>query len=284
VIAELHGKLATTGSNLSERLEDQLTGDVFGTLRYLDAQIGLLPLLASSYFCADDSARAHPAFKGVKVTSMRFWPWMVEAEPDVLIELEADDGTESVILIEAKYYSGLSSDDSAFNCEPEEEATVDPSNGELLIPELSRNQLVRQMRGMKVSYPNRRRIQIFLTADSTYPRELLSRVRQTADDEGLGDIGLYWLSWHDLPAILYSLANEPQLSERERTIVSDLVRLCERKAFGRFARYERPPQILPNVPRIRVSERIPVPLRPIPIHVPDVPGFQLHLLEDSHGS
>jgi|GEM_PF-4181867 len=34
MLAEIHNKISGTGSNLSDRLEDQLTGDFFGTLRY----------------------------------------------------------------------------------------------------------------------------------------------------------------------------------------------------------------------------------------------------------
>jgi len=48
MIAEIHGKLSSTGSNLSDRLEDQLTGDVFGTLRYIDNLVGLFPVLQKS--------------------------------------------------------------------------------------------------------------------------------------------------------------------------------------------------------------------------------------------
>ena len=36
MIAEIRGKISSSGSNLSDRLEDKLTGDVFGALRYLE--------------------------------------------------------------------------------------------------------------------------------------------------------------------------------------------------------------------------------------------------------
>ncbi|KPU26283.1 hypothetical protein TR13x_10785 [Caloranaerobacter sp. TR13] len=35
MIAEMKGKISSTGSNLSERLEDKLIGDFFGALRYI---------------------------------------------------------------------------------------------------------------------------------------------------------------------------------------------------------------------------------------------------------
>jgi hypothetical protein len=49
MIAEIHNKLSATGSNLHDRLEDQLTGNVFGTLRYLPYSQGLHVILNKTY-------------------------------------------------------------------------------------------------------------------------------------------------------------------------------------------------------------------------------------------
>ncbi|MEK4246582.1 hypothetical protein MKZ20_14770 [Psychrobacillus sp. FSL K6-2684] len=40
MIAEIRGKISRSGSNLTERLEDNLTGNVFGALRYLPYERG----------------------------------------------------------------------------------------------------------------------------------------------------------------------------------------------------------------------------------------------------
>ncbi|HDR7499589.1 hypothetical protein CN539_22140 [Bacillus toyonensis] len=50
MIAEIHGKISLDGSNLSERLEDKLTGDIFGSLRYLPYHKGLYQLLSGTKF------------------------------------------------------------------------------------------------------------------------------------------------------------------------------------------------------------------------------------------
>jgi len=47
-IAEIRGKISDTGSNLSERMEDLLTSDVFGCLRYLPSEVALLPFLSTA--------------------------------------------------------------------------------------------------------------------------------------------------------------------------------------------------------------------------------------------
>lgn len=50
MIAEIHGKISSDGSNLIERLKDKLTGDIFGSLRYLPYRKGLYQLLSGTKF------------------------------------------------------------------------------------------------------------------------------------------------------------------------------------------------------------------------------------------
>ncbi len=277
MIAEIHGKIASTGSNLSDRLEDQLTGDVFGSLRYLDSSAALLPYLVSSYFLSSELKRHHPDnFMGARLKEILFWPWVDAAEPDILLKLELNGHKECVICIEAKYYSGLSSDDYPEFPSREGEHSLrqgSPDRNESSTREESHNQLVRQMRGMKKVYPQRRRVQIFLTADRIYPNEVLSRVRQRSDLEGLNDTEIYWLSWHDLPAILrISYEGGAQLSERERIIVRDLLSLCERKGFGRFSRMEFHLGTVPSKPKIMFQNRLYQTPRNIPIRIHNIPN------------
>src|SRR6266850_708144 len=278
MIAEIHGKISSTGSNLSDRPEDQLTGDVFGTLRYIDARAGLLPFLASSYFLTNDGKRVHPSnFRSAIIKQIGFWPWIVQAEPDVLIELELDGNQGGMVLIEAKYHSTLSRDDTTDAPVLEHADASFPVNLQqnyAFSPKESRNQLIRQMRGMKTMYPGLRRVQIFLTTDRIYPSEILSRVRRRADTktEGLDDTELYWLSWHDLPAILrQSCKSGAWLSEREKIIVSDLPLLCERKGLARFSRLELYNCAVPNSCRLVVRTPLNETPMPIPIQTSDVP-------------
>ncbi len=244
MLAEIHGKISSTGSNLSDRLEDQLTGDVFGSLRYLDASSALLPFLEKSYFLTGSGQRSCPPdFSNGRVKKdIKFWPWVDEAEPDVLLELDLGGQKGCVVFIEAKYHSGLSSDDAPASPILEGEGYLLPASlvhNEPSSIEESRNQLVRQMRGMRKIFHGLRQVQVFLTADRVYPNEILSRVRQQANSEGLSDTELYWLSWHDLPTILLrSCEGGVRLFEREKMIVCDLLKLCERKGFARFSRME----------------------------------------------
>ena len=53
-IAEIHGKLSSSGSNISDRLEDLLTADVFGCLRYLPFEKGFQKILTRAQRCFVD--------------------------------------------------------------------------------------------------------------------------------------------------------------------------------------------------------------------------------------
>ncbi len=118
----------------------------------------------------------------------------------------------------------------------EENVLIDSVPGHILIK--SRNQLIRQMRSMKMKYPGYRRIQIYLTTDKVYPREVLFRVRNQANAEGLSDTELYWLSWHDLPQAIEK--GRKDLSERDKIVAADLLMLFERKGFARFSKVDPP--------------------------------------------
>ena len=48
MVEEFYGKISQSGSNLSDNLEDKLTGDFFGTLRYMDFCDGLQPILCGA--------------------------------------------------------------------------------------------------------------------------------------------------------------------------------------------------------------------------------------------
>ena len=50
MIAEIKGKISSSNSNLSDRMEDELTGNVFGNLRYLPFNKGLKKILVNAVY------------------------------------------------------------------------------------------------------------------------------------------------------------------------------------------------------------------------------------------
>ncbi len=112
-VAEIHGKISETGTNLSERMEDLLTSDIFGCMRYLPDQDALIPFLQTAY-SLHGNILTIPG--DVRRVHWSFWPWLkvvgrIPCEPDVVLGLETEENDVHLILVEAKYYSGLSSEE-----------------------------------------------------------------------------------------------------------------------------------------------------------------------------
>jgi len=220
MIADIHGKISRSGSSLSERLEDKLTGDIFGTIRYLPAEKLLLPFLRKAYWLDPDTHERQSLELGFNTEpDIIFWPHNYpDIEPDIMIK-----GTESdqkiKILIEVKYKSGLSGDDN-----PSESVTANESN----------NQLIKQALALADDFEFNRKLLIFLTEDGAYPKELLDRVSRIIESESkLHNVKLYWLSWHDIKSVVTNLIYCP-LSIFEKRIVDDILQYCNRKGFRRY--------------------------------------------------
>lgn len=294
MIAEIYGKLSSTGSNLSDRLEDQLTGDTFGALRYIAPEFGIIPVLTTSYFLAENGKRQHLDLTAPTALQVRFWPWLIEVEPDLLLELMEAAAKPCAIIIEVKYGSGLSSDDSqnlsetkTLSCSEGTDTTNQQRDD--LAP--SRNQLIRQMRSLAKAYPNHRRILVYLTKDILFPQDLFCRVRMRASEDGLAHTELYWLSWHDVPGSLE--AKYLSLSPRDKIVVDDLLALFRRKGFERFTRLEWPWLASPHAPKnssrlytstIGAMGALKMPA--LPTTISDIPSLSLSLVvsqDESHG-
>ena len=111
MIAEIHGKISGDGSNLSNQMEDKLTGDFFSILRYLPYEKGLKILLENLHlFEHEKQMQVRDLIKNqgreFVGNCFQFWPYHTEAEIDVYISLE-----KLILGIEVKYNSGLSSED-----------------------------------------------------------------------------------------------------------------------------------------------------------------------------
>jgi hypothetical protein len=108
MLAEINGKISKTGSNLSDRLEDELTGNIFGTLRYIPFSDGLQPILQNSVFPSSIQGIIKQIQCDEWSNNIQFWPYDNEGELDAYLEFD-----DVAIGIEVKYHSGLSSDDGA---------------------------------------------------------------------------------------------------------------------------------------------------------------------------
>lgn len=108
-MAEIHNKISQTGNNLSDPLEDKLTVDFFGTIRYLPFILGLKHVFTSAEFIKNYINKNWLEFieeqKGY-VAQIDFWHREEEGEIDILITIN-----QAIIGVKVKYLSGVSSED-----------------------------------------------------------------------------------------------------------------------------------------------------------------------------
>lgn len=199
--ALLHGKL----SREQENMEDVLTSNVFGLLRYVQPNEGLLPFLAQ----AETPDGRKPLGGLVHVTDIAceevaylFWPTNREkwpsCEPDVVIRVSFPHRRPAIISVEAKYHSGKSS--------------FPDYTTERLTDQLARewDDLVRRS-----DEEGAEPCLIFLTTDIGCPRSAIEESleeyrRKRIEDDRTPTI--CWLSWRRLEA-LFSGVKNPMLGQ-----------------------------------------------------------------------
>lgn len=209
MVEEFYGKISRSGSNLSDNLEDKLTGDFFGTFRYMDFCDGLQPILCGALRKSDEpqgaSQTAIQLIANVNCTNIRdeehikFWPKHDLGELDVLLEYD-----NCCIGIEVKFQSGLSSDD----------------------------QLIREAEILCDLAKDKVKILLFIAR-----HELCRSAYHEYKDVIRKDVCFVFASWEDILQSMKDLLNGGKGSKYtfgQRLMISDLVRLLKRKGFDTF--------------------------------------------------
>lgn len=213
MLAEIKGKVSRTGSNLSERLEDNLTGNVFGALRYIPFIYGLGKVLANTVQELPDTVNLpdiNSCIDRIKAQYwadvIEFWPYDKEGELDVLLTFE-----DTMIGIEVKYLSGLSSVD---------ETGVIPT-------ELSKHQLARESRIISRNGNQKNKILLFI-ADRQMCNDVMKHIEKSSI---ASDVTLGFVSWQDF---LHELKQLNGLNQFQQIIIQDLIELLMKKGFEDF--------------------------------------------------
>jgi hypothetical protein len=198
---------------LSERLEDQLAGNFFGTIRYFPFYMVLKKVLMKAQFHDNQIQDCWDTFLFNSFESkaaFEFWPRHEDGEIDLIIRVG-----KSIIGIEVKLYSGLSSVD-------DEEITFDA--------EESRNQLVRYSRLLSGLEEGTDKFLIFLA-----PMDTMKEVERSMKDRKIVSlpVPLGFLSWQEVLESLTKL-DTSFFDEYQSMIIDDLKRLLTRKGFTRF--------------------------------------------------
>ena len=210
MVEEFYGKISRSGSNLSDNLEDKLTGDFFGTLRYMDFYDGLQPILCGALRISEKqqetSQTAIQLIENVNCTNIRdeeyikFWPKHDLGELDVLLDFE-----NCCIGIEVKFNSGLSSDD----------------------------QLMREAEILCDLAKDKEKILLFIAGHESCV-SVYRAYKAVIRKQG---VCFVFASWEDILQSMKDLLNggdESKYTSGQRLMISDLVKLLTRKGFDTF--------------------------------------------------
>ena len=210
MVEEFYGKISRSGSNLSDNLEDKLTGDFFGTLRYLDFCDGLQPILCGALRISEkqqeESQAAIQLIENVNCTNIRdeehikFWPKHDRGELDVLLDFD-----NCCVGIEVKLNSGLSSDD----------------------------QLIREAEILCDLAEDKEKILLFIAGHESCV-SVYRAYKAVIRKQG---VCFVFASWEDILQSMKDLLNGgdgSKYTSGQRLMISDLVRLLKRKGFDTF--------------------------------------------------
>jgi hypothetical protein len=217
MIAEIHGKLSSTGSNLHDRLEDNLTGDVFGSLRYIPYNMAMKQILENAIYPRSLASLLKDIQANFWKDNIRFWPYDEEGELDALFEFE-----DIVIGIEVKFLSGLSSDDNI----DYSETTIEKSSEEE--KKISHQQLSREARIVAKVSNKKKKLLIFIADSLTCSNVYEDTIKRDLIKEG---VELGYITWQSFFHELTKLKLE---NEFYNLIIEDLIKLLKRKKLDRF--------------------------------------------------
>lgn len=218
MIAEIHKKISRTGGNLTDRLEDNLTGNFFGTLRYMPFNTGLKKLLVASVYPDDVAREIDEIDCEIWDSNIKFWPYDENGEIDVFLEFE-----KAAIGIEVKYLSGLSSDDEISNARLAGENDIELRE--------SRQQLARESKIVSKYGGKKTKILLFLAQDSCCKEVYEDTIERCilAPEVLLGHV-----SWQSILANLKKLNSHGFENHYYGVAVNDLISLLEHKGFDGF--------------------------------------------------
>lgn len=221
MIAEIKGKVNRKNTNLTELREDELTGNFFGSMRYIPFTKGLKKVLKN-------------AIRPVELQNMideidaYYWDdkiffWEKIRENDNITELDVRMDFSSIIIgIEVKYQSGLSSEDK--------------ENDKNISAENSFNQLSREARILRLVGADKKKL-LLLLADDLACAETIQRTKI------IDGVQLGYLSWQE---VLIQLKGLTELNNFEQLVVADIIELLEKKGVLRFSGFEMDIQDISN--------------------------------------
>lgn len=209
MISEIYGKISRDGSNLSDQMEDKLTGDFFGAIRYLPYEKGLKIVLENIKYLEEKNKKIlSNKSNGFIGSCINFWPRYNKTELDLSIELD-----NLLIGVEVKYNSGLSSED----------------------------QLEREINVLRDLRKDRNCVLLFIARSSGISEAIQSIEKiKIQDSKKMKYVEFAYISWEEIYEVMlkYYFNNSSKYSSYEKIIMEDLLDLLKRKEFIRFKNFK----------------------------------------------
>lgn len=230
MISEIDGKISSGGSNLNDLMEDKLTGDVFGTLRYLPFHQGLGPILNKARLYTNKDITLNINFhNSLNFPKYDFWPKYSGSdgtlEPDLIISHE-----DHLIMVEIKFKSPKS---GVENPHEKDQAKI-------------RDQLAKEFKCLHEHFKKyEKKSLIYLTADKIIPTQDLEDGFEALKKVNLEDKyqnNTYWLSWFDVQEKIEDLQKQPDFDTYQKLILEDINSLLLKKNFRGFRGFDKLPK------------------------------------------
>jgi hypothetical protein len=227
IMAELKSKVSEVIG-----MEDVLTSDVFGLIKYIDPDLILKDILNASVSFSDKKS-----FNVMKIieASYYFWPKISFTyngrckvrEPDVVIILKGEDQTETAIIVEVKYRSGKSN--IIEQQEQDDESHVRDQLVEELMAVYSKDLSCEVTLAEKLERCGQKYL-LYVTGHTMFPESDIVETATSIKDNHITEFSIssmYWVSW-------YTIYNLIKKSASINPILQDLSMLLESKGFTPF--------------------------------------------------
>lgn len=203
--AVIKGKISSSGSNLTEKLEDLMTSNLFQNILYLPFEKGLKPILSQAFNKDKKKLILNSDFT---ILNYEFWPQWKNCEPDLVISLNNTQTQKQLnILLEAKLYSLLSGE----------------------------NQLVREWKDLISFFPKGDNYLIYLNAEPYFPKTEFLKSKKI--DKTINTTRFYWLTYE---AIYAGLVKN---NVSDNPIIQDIIHLLEYYYFVPFDKWSSYSQV-----------------------------------------
>ncbi len=236
--AILRGKLRHSSSQLNEQLEDLLTSEIFSRLRYLDLEVGLIPIINRVQNVYTKQHGLPIQSKLIGPPTYLFWPRLtlksgIVVEPDLIIILRIESSEQLVIVVECKHRSGKS------GLEIPEDQEVDNC---ISTPQ---DQLVKELLAANEHYPESKVILLYLTGHTLLPeKDIDESVNSIKDFDDMNEAffydNVYWIGWKDIWNILSEQRKVLPQNQVASIVIEDLTKLLDYHGYRYYQGIPKP--------------------------------------------